>query len=307
MTSWSSLRAEAEHELVASGVPASVAPLEARFLIEHVSGADRGELASMGSDPAPARGVNELDRLLARRGAGEPLQYVIGSWSFRGIDLFVDRRVLIPRPETEITAEIALEMALKGSARRGRPDPWSARNDDRDDWIAVDLGTGSGALALALVVELPDAVVWATDVSRDALAVARANIAGTGTTRVRLAEGSWYRALDDELRNRVRLIVANPPYVAQSELAGLAREIVDHEPREALVSGPTGLEAIEAVVAEAPSWLASDGAVVCELAPHQAEAATTVAETAGFADVEVRRDLTGRPRVLVARRAGVQR
>src|SRR5688572_32021725 len=172
--------------------------------------------------------------MVGRRGAGEPIQYVLGEWSFRGIDLLIDRRVLIPRPETEITAEVAIEEAQRLGARRGKPDPWAGA---ATAYTVADLGTGSGALALALAAELPDAAVWATDNSDDALAVARANLAGSGTiaARVRLAPGSWFDALPGDLRGQLRLLVANPPYVAEHELAGLPPEVRDYEPVTALV------------------------------------------------------------------------
>jgi release factor glutamine methyltransferase len=167
--------------------------------------------------------------------------------------------------------------------------------------VIADLGTGSGAIAIALAGELPDALVWATDVSTDALEVARANVAGCGQTRVRLSEGSWFEALPDALRGELSLVVSNPPYIAEHEIASLPAEVVGHEPRAALVSGPTGLEAIEELVTAAPPWLARDAAIVVEIAPHQAGAARAMARTAGFSDIVVREDLTGRPRVLVAR------
>jgi release factor glutamine methyltransferase len=166
-------------------------------------------------------------------------------------------------------------------------------------YAVADLGTGSGAIALALASELPDAEVWATDASEDALAVARANLAGAGlpATRVRLAAGDWFDALPRELVFRV--IVSNPPYVEAGE--PLPSEVGDHEPSSALVSGATGLEAIGRLAAEAPRRLEPAGAFVCEIAPHQASAATELARAAGFAEVEVRSDLSGRHRVLVAR------
>jgi release factor glutamine methyltransferase len=154
------------------------------------------------------------------------------------------------------------------------------------------------------VRELPDAEVWATDVSDDALAVARANLAGVGSaaTRVRLECGSWFDALPADLRGRLQLVVSNPPYVAEHEVADLPSDVADWEPRSALVSGPSGLEAIEAIVADAPAWLDPGGsALVLELAPHQADAAAQAAIAAGFRDVEIVRDLAGRDRALVAR------
>jgi release factor glutamine methyltransferase len=149
--------------------------------------------------------------------------------------------------------------------------------------------------------------VWATDVSDDALAVARANLAGVGSlaTRVQLRSGSWFSALPTEMRGTLTVIVSNPPYVAEREVADLPRDVVDWEPRRALVSGPTGFEAIEELVAGARAWLDPRGsALVLELAPHQAGRAVELAVTAGFADVHVERDLTDRERVLVARVPG---
>ena len=137
--------------------------------------------------------------------------------------------------------------------------------------------------------------------------MARANLAGIGTAaaRVRLRAGSWFGGLPDELRGRLRLIVSNPPYVAEHEVADLPPAVVDWEPRGALVSGATGLEAIEAIVAEAPAWLEpTGGALVLELAPHQAEHAIARSVAAGFAEARVQPDLAGRDRVLVARVIG---
>jgi release factor glutamine methyltransferase len=239
--------------------------------------------------------------MVARRVAGEPVQYVIGRWEFLGHDLFVDRRVLVPRPETEMVAELALEEVERLGARRGRNDPWNAGTTN---YAVADLGTGSGALAIALAAELPDAQVWATDVSPGAMAVAHANIAGAGSlsARIRLAQGSWFEALPDSLRGRLRLIVTNPPYVAEHEIAELPREVVDWEPRDALVSGPTGTEALELIIDSACDWLdPSAGSLVTELAPHQAAAMRDRARAAGFAEVMIRTDLTGRDRVLIAR------
>jgi release factor glutamine methyltransferase len=298
--SWRDLRVEAERSLAAAGIenPAN----EARWMVEHVSGFDAAELVTAEDEPAPSRPAAHLTELVGRRVAGEPLQYALGGWLFRGLDLLVDPRVLIPRPETEVTAQVAIDEAVRLGARRGRSDPWSGA---ATTYSIADLGTGSGALALALASELPDAEVWGTDVSDDALAVARANLAGTGlpSTRVRLARGSWFDALPGALRGRLRLVVSNPPYVAESEVAELPAEL-RHEPRGALVSGTTGMESIEELASEAPVWLETTGTFVCEIAPHQAEAASKVATTSGFDEVLVRRDLSGRDRVLVARMLG---
>lgn len=299
MPSWRDLRVEAERALLSGGV--EDAATEARWMVEHVSGYDAAELVAAEDEPVGSRPSAHLTELVDRRIAGEPLQYVLGCWTFLGFDLLVDRRVLIPRPETEVTARVAIDEAVRLGARRGRPDPWAGT---ATTYTVADLGTGSGAIALALASELPDAEVWATDSSEDALAVARANLAGTGlpSTRVRLGVGSWFDALPKTLRGHLRLVVSNPPYVAEPEIEGLPE--LRHEPRRALVSGPTGLEAIDLIVRESPAWLDPVGTLVCELAPHQADAASHAGATAGFDEILVQRDLAGQDRVLVARKLG---
>jgi len=270
---------------------------DARWMTEAASGYAGADWAAVASHVPNERAQRHLDAMVERRIAGEPLQYVIGSWGFRGLDLMVDRRVLIPRPETEWVVELALAEAERAGVRRGVKRALDASTSA----VVADLGTGSGAIALALEAELPDALVWATDASPDALVVAAANVAGCGATRVRLAEGSWFAALPDAIAGELALVVANPPYVAEHEVEGLAPEVAGHEPRSALVSGPTGLEAIEILTATAPRWLAPGAALVLEIAPHQATAAIAAARAAGFADVVVHDDFTARPRVLVAR------
>jgi release factor glutamine methyltransferase len=299
VTSWGDLRAHAEARL---GDARVLRPeQEARWMVEQVSGYDASELLTNEHEVAPEPAVRRLEGMLARRRDGEPLQYVLGSWDFLGLDLLVDPRVLVPRPETEVVARTAIDEVVRLGARRGPHDGWLAANTS---YAVADLGTGSGAIALALARELPDAAVWATDASDDALAVARANLAGIGSaaTRVRLAAGSWFDALPSELRGALTLIVSNPPYVAEHEVDDLPPDVADWEPRDALVSGPTGFEAIEVIVSGAAEWLVSEGGVlVVELAPTQGEHAAELATAAGFDDVRIDRDLVGRDRVLVAR------
>ncbi|CAN5769692.1 peptide chain release factor N(5)-glutamine methyltransferase [soil metagenome] len=282
---WRELFAGTEATLVAAG--AACPEVDARRLVERASGLDGGELV-LGLDAlAPPRGVAHLDAMVERRCAGEPLQYVVGCWGFRRLDLLVDRRVLIPRPETEQVVEVAL-------AELGRPAPLPSPT-------VVDLGTGSGAIALSVAVEVVTAEVWATDVSPEALAVARANLAGIGRpgARVRLVEGDWFAALPPDLAGRIDLAVANPPYVAEDDV--LPPEVAGWEPDRALVAGPVGTEHLEHLLAEAPAWLAPEGSLVLELAPHQAGAMARIARSAGYTQVEIRPDLAGRDRVLVAR------
>jgi release factor glutamine methyltransferase len=302
VSTWAELRVRAEARL--RGTNALRPDTEARWMVERVSGYESAELVTNEQELATAPAMQHLDDMLDRRVGGEPLQYVLGRWDFLGLDLLVDPRVLVPRPETEVVAQTAIEEAVRLGHRRGKHDGWLAADTS---YAVADLGTGSGAIALALARELPDAEVWATDASADALAVARANVAGAGSagTRLRLRDGSWYDALPSELSGTFRLIVSNPPYIAEHEVAALPRDVVDWEPRSALVSGPTGYEALEALITGAPTWLdPAGGALVLELAPHQSDRAVELAASAGFVDVRVDHDLVGRARVLVARVPG---
>jgi len=248
--------------------------------------------------------------MAARRARGEPLQYIFGHWPFRDLDLRVDGRVLIPRPETEQVVEVALGEARRLAVLRSGPGA---------GLVAVDAGTGSGAIALALATELGAGMVeqiWAVDSSAGALEVATANVQASRAAAlvvlpdIALVQGSWLAPLSERLRGRVDLVVSNPPYVSDSEWAGLDPE-VRAEPRRALVAGTGrdgtgGLADVEAVLEEARLWLGRPGAVVVELAPHQAEAAQDRARQLGYDEVRVEPDLAGRSRALVARLSGSQ-
>jgi release factor glutamine methyltransferase len=282
---WRELRHESLDRLRQAGVDDP--EQELRWIVERASGRAPAEQVADLEAPVTEREVRYVDQMVARRAAGEPLQYVLGRWGFRTLDLLVDRRVLIPRPETEVVAGLAID-ALVALGRPG---------------VAVDLGTGSGAIALSLAAERwPDVEVWASDCSADALAVASANLAGLGrrSAVVRLVEGDWFAALPDDLRGRVDVLVSNPPYVAEGE--PLPPEVATWEPRGALVPGPTGLEALEPIVAASPQWLAAGGTLVVEIGETQAEAVVALARAAGFTTAAVHPDLAGRPRALVARR-----
>jgi release factor glutamine methyltransferase len=262
---------------------------EARWLCEEVCG-DRGAAFQATLDTAATqRAVARFDALLARRLTGEPLQYVLGSWSFRTLELMVDTRVLIPRPETEVVAGAAIDSARKidGVAR------------------VVDLGTGSGAIALSMVAELPLASVevWGTDLSHDALDVARANLAGLGRrgTAVRLVQGSWFEALPNELQGAVHVVVSNPPYIATGD-PDLASSVTEWEPHVALFADNDGLAAYETIINDASDWLTDDGWLVLEIGYRQAAAVAELCASAGFVDVETHQDLAGLDRVVVARR-----
>jgi release factor glutamine methyltransferase len=262
----------------------------ARWLCEEASGLDGAEFVAALDEAATERMMHHLDSMLARLREGEPVQYVLGHWAFRRLDLMVDRRVLIPRPETEQLVELALQRARSSH----RP------------IVCADLGTGSGAIGLSLAAELPldGTEVWLTDVSPDALDVARANAAGLGrrAVNVRFGTGSWFAALPDDLRGRLDLVVSNPPYIATGdpEVEATVRE---WEPADALFAGADGLDAIRAIVGDAPAWLAAGGWLLLEIGHAQGDAVALLARDAGFIDVSIERDLVGRRRFAVARSA----
>ena len=280
---WRRLRDEACERLARAG--ASTPRIDARRIVESAVGVAPSEFHDALREPATAAAASRFSAMVDRRCAGEPLQYVVGSWGFRSLDLLVDRRVLIPRPETEAVAGCVVSEVFRRTA---------------GEVLVVDLGTGSGAIALSVAAECPQARVHATEVSAGAMAVARANLAGLGraATRVRLHAGDWFAALPESLRGSVDVLASNPPYVGLHE--ELPPEVADWEPRRALRAGPDGVEHIERIIAEAPQWLRPDGAVVVEMAPHQSARVLRRAGRAGF-KARVERDLAGRERVLVGR------
>jgi release factor glutamine methyltransferase len=278
--SWRELWRQTEREV---GAP------QGRWLCEEASGMFGDEFLEVLDEAATVRMVAHLDAMLARARAGEPLQYVLGHWPFRQLDLMVDRRVLIPRPETEEVVGVAL--ALLDRSRQLR---------------CADLGCGSGAIGLSLAGELPRgrSEVWCTDVSTDALNVARANAAGLGlaASAVRFAEGSWWAALPSELAGTFDIVVSNPPYVAVGD-PQLEHGVAAHEPALALFAGEDGLDAVRALLADAPRWLMPGGWLVVEIGASQGEAVRQLAaHVPGLTDVDVRPDAAGRDRVLLARR-----
>ena len=276
------------------------APHEARFVVDEALGLGlvlgRPDVPSGPLDPAV---VVSARAMANRRAAGEPLQYVFGHWPFRSLDLLVDPRVLIPRPETEQLVDVALREAQRLTRPGGL--------------VTVDAGTGSGAIALSLAAELGRgrvSAVWAVDTSGNALDVAMANLArvtpaGSQWPPVRFLESDWLQGLPDELRGGIDLVVGNPPYVSEEEWRHLD-PVVRSEPRPALVAGAgtdgtPGLADLEELLLQSMDWLARPGTVVLELAPMQADAATATALRMGYGDVRVEPDLARKPRTLVAR------
>lgn len=291
-TTWREVLTEAVDRLAAAGFESP--QVDARRIVERASSTSGAEYVLELDRAVTERGMGFFDLMLQRRLAGEPLQYVVGRWGFRTLDLFVDQRVLIPRPETEEVVERALAELDRVCAA----DPTRRRGP------VLDLGTGSGAIALSIAVERPETEVYAVERSPDAAVVARANLAGLGSaaTRVRVLEGSWFEPVPVDLRGGVALIVSNPPYVAETD--PLPSEVADWEPTDALIPGPTGFEAVEAIVPAALEWLAPGASLVVELAPDQAERAVDLARSVGYPSARALADLSGRLRMLVAQAPG---
>jgi release factor glutamine methyltransferase len=264
--------ASASDALRAAGVDGP--RLDAELLLAEATGWERARLTAepeAGVPPAAARLFGEMVRRRLRR---EPVAYILGRKGFRHIELQVDRRVLIPRPETELLVELALEV---------------------DPRRVLDMGTGSGAIALAIADELPACEVIATDTSAAALEVARAN-----AERLRLVDRvQFVKAMLPPDASGLDLIVANLPYVAESEWAGLEPEVTKWEPREALLAGPDGLDVLRAAI---PVAAAAAPALALEVGAGQAPAVSELLFEAGFAKVETRPDLAGIPRVVWGRR-----
>ena len=258
------------------------ARLDAELLLGHALELGRVELYTGFERPLSEAELAACRELIARRAKREPVAYILGRWGFRGLDLDVDPRVLVPRPETELVVGRCLELVAGAAAP-----------------AMLDVGTGSGAIALALASELPEARVTACDVSEDALAVARANGERLGID-VEWVASDLFAGLGER---RFDLVVSNPPYVAEGELAGLAPEVRDWEPRGATVAGKTGLEVIERLAAKTRVALEPGGAVVLEVGAGQAGAAGQLLEEAGITGIGCERDHAGIERIVWGRRA----
>jgi release factor glutamine methyltransferase len=268
-------------------VAASALPrLDARALAEQASGRPRAWLIAHGDEPASPGAADAFRALAARRRGGEPLAYLLGWREFRGHRFAVSPAVLVPRPETEGLVEAAL-----ARLRPAGPAGVGPR--------VLDLGTGSGAIAVSIVLERPDAAVTATDASADALAIARTNAAALGAPPIDFRHGDWWGALPADAP-LFDLVVSNPPYVAAADphlLDGSLR----HEPSGALVSGPDGLDAIDAIVAGATARLVPGGWLLLEHGRGQGAAVRERLASAGFAEVATLCDLQGLERIGLGR------
>jgi release factor glutamine methyltransferase len=257
-----------------AAVGAETPRLDAELLLAEATGWDRGRLVSSPEDGVPADAGRRFGEMVRRRLRREPVAYILGRKGFRSIELAVDRRVLVPRPETELLVELALEL---------RPSR------------VLDMGTGSGAIALAIADELPGCELTATDTSAAALEVARANAERLGLGgRIEFVE-----AMLPPEPPQLDLIVANLPYVAEREWADLEPEVARWEPREALLAGPDGLDVLRAAIPVASS---AAPVLALEVGIGQAQAVSEMLLEAGFTTVETRADLAGIPRLVWGRR-----
>ena len=259
---------------------------EAELLLLHVLGRERGWLFAHATDLLDPATAEAFSALLQRRIAGEPVAYLLGRRGFWTLDLAVSPATLIPRPETERLVELALERLPEGVPLR-----------------IADLGTGSGAIALALASERPLAQIVATDMSGDAIAVAAGNARQHALANVAFRQGSWHAPLADE---RFDLIASNPPYIANDD-PHLAQGDLRFEPATALASGHDGLDDIRLIIAGAPAHLQPGGWLLMEHGWDQGEAIRALLEGAGFVEVETALDLEQRDRVSLGRWPATQR
>lgn len=259
------------------------AELDARLLAERAFGMDRLELVNREREPAPAEGTRLLEGYAGRRLAGEPVVRILGEKEFWGLSFRLNADTLVPRPETELLVERGLEVI--GPLDRPR---------------ILDLGTGTGCIPIALLAECPHATAVAVDLSAEALAMARFNAdrneVGDRFTTLR---GSWFDPL--ERGARFDLITSNPPYIETAEIDTLMREVREHDPHLALDGGADGLEAYREIAAQAGSFLGPGGVLLFEIGSRQAGAVSDILAQAGFAEVDVARDLNGLDRMIVAR------
>jgi release factor glutamine methyltransferase len=263
------------------------ARLDAELLLAHALGTTRLDLYIHYDEQVAPDALAIYRELVARRGRREPLQYILGSTEFLSLRLALDKRVLIPRPETELLAERAITLL--------------ARELPPGEKTVVDVGTGSGCIAVAIAKNLPDVIVHATDSEASALTVARENARSLGVLgQLRFHQGNLLEPVAG-LAAVVHLIAANPPYVPEQDYERLAPEL-HYEPRQAVAAGPTGLEVIAPLVSAAPALLRPGGVLLCEIGAGQApEVCRLVEETGAYASSTIRRDYASIERILEAK------
>ncbi len=247
--------------------------------------------------------VDQFRERVRRRGLREPLQHIVGSTSFCGLEIAVNRHVLVPRVETELLAEEGWKflsaLGSPGMAESSGATP-SMRSDVRQPPTALDFGTGSGCIAIALAVKCPGAQIRALDVSSDALEIARENAARNNVAdHIEFLQGDSFRALPE--RTRYDLIISNPPYIPSAEIESLEPEVRDYDPRSALDGGPDGLDYFRRLASEARPFLATDGRLMVEFGDGQAPAVRKIFENQNWIVADIKEDYTQRPRILLAR------
>lgn len=256
--------------------------LDARLLAEAAFGLDRLALVLNEQDRVDATGLARLDALARRRLGGEPIARILGHKEFYGLDFTLNAATLVPRPETELLVELALD------ALRATPEP-----------LLLDLGAGSGCVAIAILASLPRARAIAVDISADALGAAGVNADRLGVrTRLELRQGSWFGAVRPN--ERFEAIVSNPPYIETGAIAGLARDVREHDPMLALDGGADGLDAYRVIAGAARRHLRANGQLLVEIGSGQGEAVPAILAGMGFSDIAVKKDLAGLDRVVVA-------
>ena len=284
MTVLETIRSGAER-LAAGGVDSP--RLESEWLLAHVLGVSRLRLVLEAGRVVTAGETREFAGLVASRATRRPLQHLLGSVSFCGLEFAVNASVLIPRPETELLAERAWQLLL------GPPPPWAHRP------VVLDFGTGSGCLAVTLAVKCPAAVVHAVDISPDALAVARGNAVRHGVDgRVSFHLGDGFAALPADVR--FDLLVGNPPYIPSGEIATLQPEVRDHDPRLALDGGADGLDFYRRIARAAAAWLRPDARVMLEFGDGQGAALRGLFSGGPWRCEGIFPDDSGRERILIA-------
>ncbi|MBI3302940.1 MAG: peptide chain release factor N(5)-glutamine methyltransferase [Deltaproteobacteria bacterium] len=298
------LLSEAVVALTVHGI--SNSHLDVEVLLAHTLGTDRAGLYARLHDPLPRAQAEAFHRLIQRRARHEPLQYITGVQEFWSLEFTVDPRVLIPRPETEVVVEVALRLLARDLAERDqstRPALHAPRSPaPRPGGLRLlDVGTGSGCLAITLATELPQAEIWATDVSADALAVARENARRHGVAgRIRFLRGDLFTAVARDT-DGFHLIVSNPPYIAHHDLDTLQPEVRNWEPCDALDGGIDGLDFYRCLLSEGLPYLRSGGWLVMEIGQGQSpEIMRLVRERRDLSEGLCVRDYAGHERVVVA-------
>ena len=274
--------AQARSQLVEAGIPAEDAALDAEVLARHALGWDRATLIAHGREAAPPGFVERFDAFVARRVRREPVAYITGHREFWGLDVEITTDVLVPRPETELIVEEALAFAAANLCS-----------------TIIDVGTGSGCIAIAVARELSDVAVLATDRSQAALRVAKRN-----AVRLGVAGQITFRQADlfEGIHGQANLILSNPQYVPDTNADGMQPEVLRFEPQEALFGGRDGLDVVRRLLREAPPRLASGGRLVVEFGLGQEHEVRAAATATGWTVITVRADLQGIPRTIVLTR-----